>query len=381
MPETDGPYTFEDVATNLCKGAPPNQKLAQHFRRWARPMEDHPHVPLTPPMTRKEVVEALKELDAAATTILTGLTNCQQMHFVMSPEFPPFDRLATRRLLTDLRERCRVGMSPLLSEKRKVKSGPETYPGHGANPRLFCASAILLAWQVVHGKYPGVRNPWATQAAEALFHLLEPRRPPRRTTKDDMAEDRNPLTAWRIPFEKASKQEPLLGGLHDLYVESVRSAIADDVSSGGSQLIVEATGDLIPAENSGNLVPSLRLANQSSLCHRDTDGVRRLGCPRRPTMKAGGLRAKPLKTSRARHNGRLKDQDRTRKPSASRDDGLKLVPKRRDGPFWITYRCLRSIRIRLTRESIPGNRSTRLLKASNPSASTLRFWSTVRTKS
>ena len=95
MPETDGRYTFEDVATNLCKGAPLNQKLAQHFRRWARPMEDYPHVPLTPPMTRKEVVKALKELDAAATTILTGLTNGQQMRFVMSPEFPPFDRLAT----------------------------------------------------------------------------------------------------------------------------------------------------------------------------------------------------------------------------------------------------------------------------------------------
>jgi hypothetical protein len=40
--ETGDPYTFEDVARFLCKGAPPNQKLAQHFRRWARPMEDYP---------------------------------------------------------------------------------------------------------------------------------------------------------------------------------------------------------------------------------------------------------------------------------------------------------------------------------------------------
>ena len=42
MLETGDPYTFEDVATCLCKGAPPNQKLAQHFRRWARPMKITP---------------------------------------------------------------------------------------------------------------------------------------------------------------------------------------------------------------------------------------------------------------------------------------------------------------------------------------------------
>jgi hypothetical protein len=42
VPEPDHPYTFDDVAEFLCKGGPPNQKLAQHFRRWARPMEDYP---------------------------------------------------------------------------------------------------------------------------------------------------------------------------------------------------------------------------------------------------------------------------------------------------------------------------------------------------
>jgi hypothetical protein len=113
----------------------------------------------------------------------------------------------------------------------QVKSGPETYPGHGADPRLFCASAILLAWQVVHGKYPGARNPWATKAAEALFHLVEPKRPPRRRAKEEAAKNHDPLNAWRGPFEEVRKQEPLLGGLHDWYVESVRSAIAEDESS------------------------------------------------------------------------------------------------------------------------------------------------------
>jgi hypothetical protein len=230
--ETGDPYTFEDVATYLCKGALPNQKLAQHFRRWARPMEDYPQVPLTPPMTRKEVVEALKALDAASNMILAALLNGQLMHFV-SAQSPGFDRLAIIRLLSDLRIRCQVSISsPTLTLKGRVKSGPETYPGHGADARLFCASAILLAWQVVHGKYPGSRNPWATKAAEALFHLVEPRRPPRRKTKEDTAKDHDPLNAWRRPFKEVRKQEPLLGGLHDWYVQSVRSAIAEDEPSG-----------------------------------------------------------------------------------------------------------------------------------------------------
>jgi hypothetical protein len=101
VPRIGNPYTFEDVAKFLCQGAQPNQKLAQHFRRWARPMEDYPQVPMTPPMTRKEVVEALKVLDAAAHTILAAILNGQQMHFVMSAQFPAFDRLAMIRLLTD----------------------------------------------------------------------------------------------------------------------------------------------------------------------------------------------------------------------------------------------------------------------------------------
>lgn len=179
MPEVGNPHTFEDVAKSLCRGAQPNQKLAEHFRRWARPMEDFPQVPVVP-MTRKMVVKALSDLDAAAIIILTSLTS-QEMHFVMSPEFPTFDRLALIGLLIDLRMRCQVSIaSPRLTLKGRVKSGPETYPGYGADPRLFCASAILLAWQVVHGKYPGARNLWATKAAEALFHLVEPKRAPRR---------------------------------------------------------------------------------------------------------------------------------------------------------------------------------------------------------
>jgi hypothetical protein len=82
--------------------------------------------------------------------------------------------------------------------------------------------------------HPGARNSWATKAAEALFHLVEPRR--RRKTKEDTAKDHDPLNAWRCPFEEARKQEPLFGGLHDWYVESVRSAIAEDEPSAEASL-------------------------------------------------------------------------------------------------------------------------------------------------
>ena len=34
---------------------------------------------------------------------------------------------------------------------------------------LFSAGAILLAWRVLHGAYPGSRNPVAAEAAEAFF--------------------------------------------------------------------------------------------------------------------------------------------------------------------------------------------------------------------
>jgi hypothetical protein len=220
-------------------------------------MEDFPQVPVRQPMTRKMVVKALRDLDAAAITILASFTS-QEMHFVMSPEFPPFDRLALIGLLSDLRMRCQVSIaSPILTLKGRVKSGPETYPEYGADPRLFCASAILLAWQVVHGKYPGARNLWATKAAEALFHLIEPRRPPRRKTKKDAAKDHNPLNAWRRPFEEVRKQEPLLGGMHDWYggLNSGRK-ILETWSVGWDSRIDQTSVDAILAAYGGLDVPN-----------------------------------------------------------------------------------------------------------------------------
>jgi hypothetical protein len=323
--ETGDPYTFEDVARFLCKGAPPNQKLAQHFRRWARPMEDYPQIPRTPPMTRKKVVEALKALDAASNMILAGLLNVQPMHFVMSAQFPVFDRLAMIRLLSDLRMRCQVSISsPTLSSKGRVKSGPETYPGYGADPRLFCASAILLAWQVVHRKYPGARNPWATKAAEALFHLVEPKRAPRRKTK----KTRRKLLIRSVHGDARSRRSvgksPCLARcMTGMFKASIPLSRKTDLAWKPAHRS-KPYGDSIIAENSGNLVHSRRLGNQPNVCRRDTHGVRRFGCPRRHTTKkihttktiALRRRARSLKTRGARPNGRLKDQARNRNPPA-----------------------------------------------------------------
>src|ERR1700678_1633830 len=55
-------------------------------------------------------------------------------------------------------------------------------------------------------------------------------------TKEEAAKDHDPLNAWRRPFEEVRKQEPLLGRLHDWYVESVRSAIAEDEPSAEASL-------------------------------------------------------------------------------------------------------------------------------------------------
>jgi hypothetical protein len=82
--------------------------------------------------------------------------------------------------------------------------------------------------------HPGASNSWATKAAEALFHLVEPRR--RRKTKEDMAKDHDPLNAWRRPFEEAVSKSPCLADCTTGYVETVRSAIAEDEPSAEASL-------------------------------------------------------------------------------------------------------------------------------------------------
>ena len=99
-------YTFEDVARLVCKGGEPPERLVGHLRFWARPMEGYPAIERKPQLGRKEMVDALKKLSAAADVILEGLVG-QQTSFVMNPKNPSFDRVSLVRLLLDLKSRCR----------------------------------------------------------------------------------------------------------------------------------------------------------------------------------------------------------------------------------------------------------------------------------
>jgi hypothetical protein len=117
-------YTFEDVARLVCKGADPPEGLVRHLRSWARPLEGFPKIEQEPPLGRKQMVDALKDLSAAADVILRGLAG-QPMSFVMAPKYPPFDRISLIDLLWDLKRRCHdsVFSPPLSSATGGVKRG------------------------------------------------------------------------------------------------------------------------------------------------------------------------------------------------------------------------------------------------------------------
>ena len=220
-------YTFEDVARLVCKGADPPEGLVRHFRSWARPLEGLPKIEQEPPLARKQMVDALKDLSGAADVILRGLTG-QPMKFVMAPKYRPFDRILLIDLLWDLKRRCHdsVFSPPLSSAKGGVKRGPGPIAHPDVtNPMLFCAGAILLAWRVRHGAYPGSRNPGAAEAAEALFHLMTGPAGKAESQHERAISGDNPLTAWRSPFEVARAKEPILGPLHDIYLRNLRHAL------------------------------------------------------------------------------------------------------------------------------------------------------------
>ncbi len=223
-------YTFGDVARLVCKGADPPEGLVRHLRSWARPLEGFPKIEREPPLGRKQMVDALKDLSAAADVILRGLAG-QPMNFVMAPKYHPFDRILLIKLLWDLKRRCHdsVFSPPLSSAKGGVKRGPGSiaHPD-GTSPMLFCAGAILLTWRVLHGAYPGSRNPVAAEAAEALFRLATGPAGKAESQHKRSSRGENPLTAWRRPFEVARAKELILGPLHDIYLRNLRHALGMD---------------------------------------------------------------------------------------------------------------------------------------------------------
>jgi hypothetical protein len=163
-------YTFEDAARLVCRSEDPPEGLIRHLRLWARPMEGFPGFK-PQRLSRKEMVDALKAMSGAADAILRGLCG-QPAGFVMAPKYALFDRIALINLLLDLKSRCHdsIFTPPLSSTKGGVKRGPGSIAQpDGGTPKVFFAGVILLTWQTLHGALPGSRNPWAAEAAEALF--------------------------------------------------------------------------------------------------------------------------------------------------------------------------------------------------------------------
>ena len=72
---------------------------------------------------------------------------------------------------------------------------------------LFSAGAILLAWRVLHGAYPGSRNPVAAEAAEAFFRLATGSSGKADSQPKRSSRGKNPLTAWRHPLTKVAARK------------------------------------------------------------------------------------------------------------------------------------------------------------------------------
>jgi hypothetical protein len=227
-------YSFEDVARLICKGRDPTECLAGHFRIWAWPMEVFPNVKQKPPLKRKPMIDALTALASAADVILGSLHDSRQMDFVMASKHGPFDRVALIQQLWDLKRRCgdSLVLPMLASADGAAKPGPGFASPERNNLRVYCASVILLAWRTLHGSYPGSRNPWAREAAEALFRLASaPAGRPDLQPEGSKAKD--PLSAWRRPFEVARANEPILGQSREFYLSHLRLALARDELSKG----------------------------------------------------------------------------------------------------------------------------------------------------
>jgi hypothetical protein len=240
-------YSFQDVARLVSKGKDPTDGLALHFRYWAWPMEAFPNVEPTPPIKRRAMIDALTALNSAADTILGGLHDGQQMAFVMAPKFEQFDRIALHSQLLDLKRRCIDSInSPALSS---AKGGGKPGPGSASQTTLrkYCASVILLAWQTLHGEYPGSRNPSAAEAAEAFFRLasapagkpemqLQPKirrrsrvqKGRRQSIAAVSSNPNNPLNAWRRHFELARSDQPILGVSQGVYLNHLCRALGID---------------------------------------------------------------------------------------------------------------------------------------------------------
>jgi hypothetical protein len=114
--------------------------------------------------------KTLEGVRAAAALILSALDDGETRGFLdaASPGTIP-DRLAIRRLMSDLVRRAEEGVSWLVTENGETKVGRNrAVPPGSFPPKTYCAAIIAEAWSFVHGVEPAPKN----QKAAAAAHLF-----------------------------------------------------------------------------------------------------------------------------------------------------------------------------------------------------------------
>ena len=106
-------------------------------------------------------------------------------------------------------------------------------PEGATQPKAVVAGMIILAWEAMHGRRPGPRNPGACEAADLLWRyvtdiLWKSSLDKRLGLNEEAARGENRLTQWRRHFETALADEPILGSNHKEYMRHLREARAQE---------------------------------------------------------------------------------------------------------------------------------------------------------
>ncbi|MBV8474119.1 MAG: hypothetical protein JO234_11940 [Hyphomicrobiales bacterium] len=85
------------------------------------------------------------------------------------------------------------------------------------------AAMIALAYNYVHKRLPGPRNPAASEAADYFWRYVTPMLPRNIPREKVISRGEDPHTKWRPHFETALSQNPILGSSHDEFERHLRT--------------------------------------------------------------------------------------------------------------------------------------------------------------
>lgn len=226
--ETKPPRSFESIASLIAGDCAP-EWLPQHLRRWATSVSLDRAVQKRQP-ARKKMKKRLAEVKAAASLLRCALRQPSTREFL---EIPPFERIANRGVLEqclgDLADRADRGLkSPLLTNavgKTKAGTGRAMPPGAVAT-QIYCAMMIAEIWKLFRGRYPGVNNCKAAQAANDYWlvcgNCSEDNHWRKLFQNENMEWSGGSLTRWRRFFEKA--RPPVMAAERAEYGRHLREA-------------------------------------------------------------------------------------------------------------------------------------------------------------